>query len=99
MQDGDEYLAGTAKPVIARISPATAAEVGVAAGDTISISTDAGAMVLPVEVDAMPDRVVWVPTNARGFAVRTTLGAGAGATVRLTRPDAPPVVGETEGTA
>ena len=99
MQDGDEYLAGTAKPVLARISPATAAEVGVVAGGTISVSTDRGALLLPVEIDAMPDRVVWLPTNARGCAVRTTLGAGAGSTVRLTRPDAPPVVGSSEGTA
>ena len=42
----------------------------------------------------MPDRVVWLPTNARESAVRTTLGAVAGSTVTLVRADTPPVVGE-----
>ncbi|HEV7205236.1 MAG TPA: NADH-quinone oxidoreductase subunit G [Jatrophihabitans sp.] len=93
MQDGDEHLAGTAKPVFARVSAATAAEIGVADGGTLSVSTDAGALTLPVAVDVMPDRVVWLPTNARGCAVRGTLGAVAGSTVRLTNAAAPPVVG------
>ncbi|MFI0352440.1 NADH-quinone oxidoreductase subunit G [Actinomadura sp. 9N407] len=40
MQDGEPYLAGTAKPVVARLSPATAAEIG--AIGTYSGSTGAG---------------------------------------------------------
>jgi NADH-quinone oxidoreductase subunit G len=94
MQDGDEHLAGTAKPVRARVSAATAARVGVAEGGELSISTDHGVVVAPVEVGALPDGVVWLPTNARGCAVRATLGAAHGSTVRLNRADAPPVVGE-----
>jgi NADH-quinone oxidoreductase subunit G len=93
MQDGDEHLAGTAKPVLARVSKTTAEQVGVRPGESISVSTDRGTIVLPVAVDVMPDGVVWLPTNARGCAVRPTLGATAGDTVRLTRTDAPPVVG------
>ncbi|MDT4914016.1 MAG: NADH-quinone oxidoreductase subunit, partial [Pseudonocardiales bacterium] len=93
MQVGDEYLAGTAKPVHARISGGTAAQIGVAHGEKLSISTDHGALILPVAIDVMPDGVVWLPTNARGSAVRATLGATAGATVTLVRTDAPPVVG------
>ncbi|MDT4951615.1 MAG: NADH-quinone oxidoreductase subunit [Pseudonocardiales bacterium] len=93
LQDGDEHLAGTAKPVAARISRTTAEQLGVRAGEPISVSTDRGALVVPVAIDVMPDRVVWLPTNARGCAVRPTLGVTAGATVRLTRADAPPVVG------
>ncbi len=93
MQDGDEHLAGTAKPVRARISLRTAEQLGVVAGGELSVSTDAGAIVLPVELAEMPDHVVWLPTNARGCAVRATLGARHGSTVRLTNPAAPPVVG------
>jgi NADH-quinone oxidoreductase subunit G len=93
MQDGDEYLAGTAQPAKARIGKRTAKKVGVASGDSIAVSTDAGAIVVPVEVDTMPEDVVWLPTNARDCAVRATLGARHGTPVRLTRPDAPPVVG------
>jgi NADH-quinone oxidoreductase subunit G len=47
-----------------------------------------------VEITEMPDAVVWLPSNARGSAVRATLGAVHGSTVRLGRADAPPVVGE-----
>ncbi|WP_375491509.1 molybdopterin-dependent oxidoreductase, partial [uncultured Jatrophihabitans sp.] len=93
MQDGDEYLAGTAKPVFAHISAATAAELGVAAGEQLAVNTDSGSLVVPVAIDAMPDRVVWLPTNARGYPIGATLGATAGATVQLTRPSAPPVIG------
>jgi NADH-quinone oxidoreductase subunit G len=49
--------------------------------------------VLPVVIDALPDRVVWLPTNARGCAVRATLGAKSGDIVTLARAGAPPVVG------
>jgi NADH-quinone oxidoreductase subunit G len=92
-QDGDEHLAGTAKPARALLSATTAAAVGVADGEHVSISTDAGALVLPVVIDDLPDGVVWVPTNARGASVRVTLAAHSGAVVRLTRSDAPPVIG------
>jgi NADH-quinone oxidoreductase subunit G len=93
MQDGDEHLAGTAKPARAVLNAATAAEIGVAGGGSVSVATERGMLVLPVVVDTLPDRVVWLPTNARGCAVRTTLGATSGAIVSLGRPAAPPVVG------
>ncbi len=93
LQDGDDYLAGTAKPVCARLNAATAAEVGVASGEAVAISTDAGALVLPVALGDLPDRVVWLPTNPRGYPVRASLAAAAGSTVTLVRAEAPPVVG------
>src|SRR5690349_19106668 len=37
MQDGEPALAGTARPVVARISAATAAEAGVADGDKVTV--------------------------------------------------------------
>jgi NADH-quinone oxidoreductase subunit G len=60
----------------------------VVAGAHILISTDRGAVTLPVAITEMPDRVVWVPTNSPGSRVRPTLGVGAGALVRLTRGSA-----------
>ncbi|MGH8962609.1 MAG: NADH-quinone oxidoreductase subunit G [Jatrophihabitantaceae bacterium] len=92
-QDGDENLAGTVKPARAVLSAATAARAGVAAGASIAVSTDAGTIVVPVEIADVVDGVVWLPTNARGSAVRATLGATSGSVVRLTDPGAPPVVG------
>jgi NADH-quinone oxidoreductase subunit G len=97
MQDGDDYLGGTAKSARAIVSPATAAQVGLAAGERVSVSTDQGVVVVPVEVAEMPDGVVWLPTNARDCRTRSTLLAGHGSTVTLTRSDAPPVVGVEEG--
>jgi NADH-quinone oxidoreductase subunit G len=97
LQDGDDYLAGTAKPARALLSAATAAEIGVADGGTVAVATDRGTLMLPVVVAELPDRVVWLPTNARGYPVRATLGAVAGSVVTLANSDAPPVVGVTGG--
>jgi NADH-quinone oxidoreductase subunit G len=83
LQDGEPYLAGTRHPSVARLSAATAAEVGVGDGDLLAVSTDRGTVTLPVTVTAMPDRVVWLPTNSLGSAVRRTLAADAGSVVRL----------------
>jgi NADH-quinone oxidoreductase subunit G len=92
LQDGDENLAGTAKPARALISEVTAARLGVHGGERVAVSTDRGTIVVPALIEALPDGVVWLPTNARGCAVRATLGAQAGDLVRLTRADAPPVI-------
>jgi NADH-quinone oxidoreductase subunit G len=59
----------------------------VADGGRVTVSTEAGALTLPVLVTEMPDRVVWVPTNAADSQVRDTLHAGAGDVVRLARAD------------
>src|SRR5882757_8186065 len=93
MSDGDEHLAGTAKPARALLSSATADAVGVAAGELISVSTAHGTITVPVVIAEVPDRVVWLPTNARGCAVRATLGAVAGDVVSLSSGGAPPVIG------
>jgi NADH-quinone oxidoreductase subunit G len=79
MSDGDEYLAATAKPARALVSPATASEVG----ERVTVSTARGAITVPVVVADIPDGVVWLPTNARGCAVRATLGAVAGDIVTI----------------
>jgi NADH-quinone oxidoreductase subunit G len=42
-----------------------------------------GSVTLPVAVVDMPDQVVWLPMRSPGCAVRTDLGAGPGAIVRL----------------
>jgi NADH-quinone oxidoreductase subunit G len=83
MQDGEPNLAGTARPAVARMSAATAAEAGVTAGAKVSVSTSRGAIRVPVEITAMPDRVVWLPTNSAGCSVRRDLGAGHGSLVTV----------------
>jgi NADH-quinone oxidoreductase subunit G len=87
MQDGEPYLAGTGRPVVARVSPATAADAGVADGDKVTVATAAGSVTLPLYVTDMADGVVWLPTNSSGSAVRMDLGAGHGSRVTLRRAE------------
>ena len=68
----------------ARLSAATAAEIGCTDGEALTVSNDRGSVTVPLAVTEMPDRVVWLPTNSAGCAVRRTLAAGSGDVVRLT---------------
>ena len=61
MQDGEPALAGTARPAVARMSAATAADAGAADGDKVTVATDLGSVTVPVEVVPMADHVVWLP--------------------------------------
>ena len=83
MQDGEPHLAGTARPAVARMSAATAAEAGAGDGVKVSVATSRGEIRVPVEITAMPDRVVWLPTNSAGCSVRRDLGAGHGSLVTV----------------
>ena len=90
MQDGEPSLAGTARPVVARMSAATAAKAGVADGDKVTIATDRGSVTVPVDVVPMADRVVWLPATGlpgQRSTIRAELGAGHGSTVTLRRPE------------
>ncbi|MDP9393189.1 MAG: NADH-quinone oxidoreductase subunit G, partial [Actinomycetota bacterium] len=85
LQDGEPYLAGTAKAPVARLSAATAAELGLADGAAVTVATERGDITLPLVVTSMPDRVVWLPTNSAGSAVRRTLGADNGSLVTVAK--------------
>jgi NADH-quinone oxidoreductase subunit G len=82
-QDGEPHLAGTSRKPRARISAATADEIGVADGDPITVGSAAGSITAPVRITAMPDRVVWVPENSPGSQVHVDLAVGAGSLVTL----------------
>jgi NADH-quinone oxidoreductase subunit G len=88
MQDGEPSLAGTARPVVARMSAATAAEAGVADGDKVTVVTERGSVTVPAEIVPMADEAVWLPAAGLpgGSTLRAELGAGHGATVTLRRP-------------
>ncbi len=85
LQDATPYLAATAKPLRARLSPASARALGVADGAPVTIRAAKGgpAITLDLLITAMPDGVVWVPTRSVGSEVHRTLGVGAGAVVSL----------------
>lgn len=84
LQDGERFLAGTAQRPVARLSAGTAAGLGLATGDALTVhGAQGGQVTLPLVVTPMPDGVVWLPANAPGSAVRATLGADAGDIVRV----------------
>ncbi|ASU85717.1 NADH-quinone oxidoreductase subunit G [Nocardiopsis gilva YIM 90087] len=83
MEDGEPYLAGTARPALARLSAATAAEIGLSDGGLLRVTGDGGSVSLPAVVTDMPDRVVWLPANGEGTNLQRDLGVGAGALVGL----------------
>jgi NADH-quinone oxidoreductase subunit G len=87
LQDGEPYLAGTARPPVVRLSAATSGEIGATEGDLVSVSTDRGAITLPLAVTDMADRTVWLPLNSPGSAVHQQLGVTVGAVVSIGRAE------------
>jgi NADH-quinone oxidoreductase subunit G len=83
LQDGEPHLAGTARPVVVRLSSATAAEIGVSDGDRVTVGSGHGDVTLPLEITDMPDRVVWLPLNSPGSTVGATLRVSVGAVVDI----------------
>jgi NADH-quinone oxidoreductase subunit G len=79
LQIDEPHLAGTARPVVARLSESTANGYR-----TVTVSTERGSITLPVEVGDLPDGVVWLPANSDGSNVRVSLGAGHGSVVSIT---------------
>jgi NADH-quinone oxidoreductase subunit G len=94
LQDGDEALAGTARPPVARIGKDLADTLGVADGDLITVSTDRGGVTLPAAITDLPRQVVWLPTNSPGSTVRRSLGVNSGAVVRLSAGVPGPILAE-----
>ncbi|MGO1050407.1 NADH-quinone oxidoreductase subunit G [Crossiella sp. CA198] len=84
LQDGEPALAGTARPVVARLAPATADKLGLTEGAPVSVATETGSITLPLELADLPEQVVWLPGNSGTATVRRTLGAGHGALVTVT---------------
>ncbi|MGN9785070.1 NADH-quinone oxidoreductase subunit G [Nonomuraea sp. ZG12] len=84
LQDGEPYLAGTARAAEALVSAATATEIGVVDGDKLVVGgTGPQAVTLPVRIADLPDRVVWVPSNSGGCSVTRDLGAVSGDIVTI----------------
>ena len=83
MQDGEPFLAGTARPAVARMSAATAAEAGTAGERKVTVTTERGSVTVPVQTADMPVGVVWLPAHSAGCEVRRALGAGHGTVVTL----------------
>lgn len=84
LQEGEPFLAGTAMAPRVAISPLTAQSLGVVVDDLVTVSADGVRVTLPVEIRAMVDHVVWLPTNSESCDVRSLAG-WAGAVVSVTK--------------
>ncbi len=82
--DGSTELLATARPDLARISPATAAQHGLADSSRITLTTESGAADYDLVIDpSMVDGAVWVPARTPGRSVAGTLGITAGDSVGI----------------
>jgi len=101
LQDGEPFLAGTAKKPRLHLSAATATEIGAVDGAPVTVSSDRGSVTLPLVVADLPDRVVWVPMRTPEAAVRRDLAVLPGSVVRLSLAEgavaAAGVAGSSEG--
>ncbi len=77
-----EYKATARKPTI-RANAATFASAGIEPGAPAMVSTPHGHVVFAAEVAALPDGVVWAPSNSAGQSLSMRLGAGYGDAVAL----------------
>ncbi len=87
LQDGEPFLAGTAPAPVARVSAATAADLGVVDGDALTVRVGGTTVTAPVLVSEMADHVVWLPTNSVGSDLRAALAGAPGALVSVTKED------------
>lgn len=87
LQDGEPHLAGTARTPVARLSAATAAEIGADDGDLITARTPRGTITLPLAITDMGDRVLSLPLNSPGSAVHRSLGVSPGDVVSIGRAE------------
>ncbi len=86
LQDSESYLAGTARRGRGPALSSTAAEIGAVEGDSVIVSTQRGAITLPLAIADLPDRVVWLPLNSTDSAVYERLGVTTGALVSIGAP-------------
>ncbi len=79
MQEGEPYLAATARPVVAGISSALAASLG--NPSHVVVSGPAGSLTLPVEVGGAIDGAIYLPMKSQGCSIHEDLGVRIGGTV------------------
>lgn len=80
-QDGEADLAGSARVPVVRMNAETAAENNIT--QYAKVSGERGSVTLPVVIDDLPPRVVWMPECSPGSKVRDTLGCAATQLVTL----------------
>jgi NADH-quinone oxidoreductase subunit G len=83
LQEGEPYLAQTARATEALVSADTAVALGLMGASTVSLATDRGAVTLPLRIADIADGAVWAPLRSEGCDL-LELGAHHGTSVRVT---------------
>jgi len=102
LQASEDALAGTRRPMLARMSAATAERLGVSDGQTVALATENGAITVAVALADVVEGVVWVPGGcgldaAHGDLV--TVAAATSAAPVAAATSASSVATATEGIA
>ena len=75
LQNGEPYLAATARVAVVRVSPATAQQLNLVDGGTATVSCCGESASAPLIVTAgMADGVVWMPANSEGSSLNLPSG-------------------------
>ncbi len=85
LQEGEPFLAATARNVIAGINPKTAAAHSIAEGDVVEVSSSLGSLTVEAVFVDGAENMVWLPTNSGESKVRSSLGAAHGTVVTIKR--------------
>ncbi len=101
-EDGESNLAGTRRPVTARIHPEVAAGLGLDKGDLITITGSTGSLTLPALACDIVEDVVWVPGRIGRRSTCARLGVAVGDVVSVARaatdavPDTPEPINDSQ---
>ncbi len=85
LQEGEPFLAATARNVIAGINPNTAASHSISEGDLIEVASPLGSITVEAVFVEAAENTVWLPTNSGDSKVRSILGAAHGNVVTIKR--------------
>jgi len=96
LQEGEPYLAATARAVVALVPASLLDSLGLPEGADIALRTAVGAVAFPARVADLPDGVVWAPANSGGLPLSRLIGAGAGDVVTVEAAPAQPAVAQGE---
>ncbi len=94
LQEGEPYLAATARAIAALVPASLLDLLGLPEGADIALRTAVGAVAFPARVGDLPDGVVWAPANSGGLPLSRLIGAGAGDVVTVEAAPVQPAVAQ-----
>ena len=83
LQEGEDNLAGTARPTTAVISKSRAERLQVKDGELIRVSNSYGAITLPCTIADIDDQGIWLPRNSINSQLIKVLGTVGNSVVKV----------------